>query len=347
MIDLTKPINATFELNNKCNLMCPQCTRNTIVDGVLQKNPINGGNALPTLDDYQMSLDDFKTSFDNIGNVGMITFCGTVSENVASSNFHEINQYIIDKGVRVLTSTNGSLRSKKWWFELGKLYSKSETSRMVFCLDGLRDTLPLYRINANYDKIIENALAFMEGGGRTEWRMIVFKHNQHQLEEAKLLAKQYGFHQFSLQYSSRQDIIEPFTYKGKEYKLEPQDIWKEWEVTKKKRYDAPFAVGNISCKYQISNSIFVDYVCRVWPCCYLPSATWLLGEQKFYDDYYHEKGNNLINKNLEEIMHDVFYDVLQLSWENKSSCLGPCIKTCTASLGGNHPRTSNYRIDEW
>jgi MoaA/NifB/PqqE/SkfB family radical SAM enzyme len=215
MIDLTKPVDASYELNNICNLMCPQCARNTIKDGVLQKNPDTSGNPLPTLDNYQMSLDDFKTSFDNIGNVGLIKFYGTVSENVASSNFHEINQYIIDNGARVLTSTNGSLRSKEWWSELGKLYSKSETSRMVFCLDGLHDALPLYRINANYDKIIENAIAFIEAGGQAEWRMIIFKHNQHQLEDAKSLAKQYGFHKFTYQYSNRMDV-EPFTYNGKE-----------------------------------------------------------------------------------------------------------------------------------
>ena len=34
-IDLNKPIDASFELNNICNLMCPQCGRNDIVDGKL------------------------------------------------------------------------------------------------------------------------------------------------------------------------------------------------------------------------------------------------------------------------------------------------------------------------
>ena len=63
MIDLSKPVDASFELNNICNLMCPQCARNEIRDGVLQKNPNTSGNPLPTLDSHQMSLEDFKTSF--------------------------------------------------------------------------------------------------------------------------------------------------------------------------------------------------------------------------------------------------------------------------------------------
>ena len=347
MLDLTKPVDASYELNNICNLMCPQCARNTIKDGVLQKNPGASGNPLPTLDNYQMSLDDFKTSFDNIGNVGLVKFYGTVSENVASSNFYEISQYIIENGARILLSTNGSLRSKEWWSELGKLYSKSAGSRVVFCLDGLHDALPLYRINANYDKIIENAIAFIGAGGQAEWRMIIFKHNQHQLEDAQKLAKQYGFHKFTYQYSNRMDV-EPFTYKGKEYNLEPQDLWPEWEDIKKDRYENR-EVENIICKFQVVNSIYIDYLCRVWPCCYLPSSKHLLGDQKFYDDYYHDTSNNLLEKNLEEIMNDVFYDVLQLSWEDKSTCLKPCSNTCSFSKDATREsaRTSNYRVDVW
>ena len=126
-IDLTKPIDASFELNNICNLMCPQCARNIVKDGILQKNPNTTGNPLGTLDSHQMSLDEFKTSFDNIGNVGMVKFYGTVSENVASTNFFEINEYIFSKNARILTSTNGSLKSKKWWYELGQLYKKQKT----------------------------------------------------------------------------------------------------------------------------------------------------------------------------------------------------------------------------
>lgn len=348
MIDLTKPINATFELNNICNLMCPQCARNVIVDGVLQKNPNGTGNPKNTLDDHQMSFDDFKTCFDNMGNIGLIKFYGWVSENVASSNFYEINEYIIKNDARVLTSTNGSLRKPEWWSELGKLYaSGKQNNLMVFCLDGLYDTLPLYRIGASYEKIIENAIAFIEAGGRAEWRMNVFKHNQHQLEDAQKLAKQYGFIKFTYQYSIREDV-EQFTYKGKEYNLEPQDLWKEWENIKEERRKNT-EVGNIICKYQVVNSIYVDYLCRVWPCCYLPHAKHILGDQKFYDDYFYDKSNNLLEKDFREIMNDVFYDVLQLSWDDKSSCLKPCANTCSFSEDSTREsaRTSNYRVDVW
>ena len=44
--------------------------------------------------------------------------------------------------------------------------------------------------------------------------MLVFKHNQHQIEEAKQIAKEYGFHNFTLILSNRLGRwSEPFTYK--------------------------------------------------------------------------------------------------------------------------------------
>ena len=33
MFDLTKPFDINWELNNICNLMCPQCVRNEIKNG--------------------------------------------------------------------------------------------------------------------------------------------------------------------------------------------------------------------------------------------------------------------------------------------------------------------------
>ena len=163
------------------------------------------------------------------------------------------------------------------------------------------------------------------------------------LEDAKKLAKQYGFVKFAYQFSNRKDVHESFTYKGKEYTLEPQDLWKDWETVKNERLEHT-DVGNIVCKFQVVNSIYVDYLCRVWPCCYLPNAKHLIGDQNFYDDYYYDMSNNLIDKPLEEILNDNFYDILQSSWEKEETCLKPCSSICSFT---DSVRTSNYRVNVW
>jgi MoaA/NifB/PqqE/SkfB family radical SAM enzyme len=62
-----------------------------------------------------------------------------------------------------------------------------------FGIDGLEDTLHLYRKNVKYNKVIENATAFINAGGRAQWNFIVFKHNEHQVEEVRHLGKELKF----------------------------------------------------------------------------------------------------------------------------------------------------------
>ena len=50
---------------------------------------------------------------------------------------------------------------------------------------------------------MENAEAFISAGGRARWDFIVFKHNQHQVEEAEKLANKMGFKQFRIRKTAR------------------------------------------------------------------------------------------------------------------------------------------------
>ena len=365
MFDLTKPMDINWELNNICNLMCPQCARNEVKNGILQWNQDDN-----TLNDSDTTLENFKIAFDNLGNVGTVRFYGNISENVASKDFAKICEFILDKGSHVMVSTNGSLRTTDWWKKLGNIYERDKESKVAFCLDGLREELSLYRINADYNKIIENAKAFINAGGQAEWRMIVFKHNQHQIEEAKEIAKEYGFHNFTLILSNRlTSWNKPFTYKNKTYTLLPKDINEEkmdstsLPVTKPKVSEPTFStwnereqqrveyiksdeLGEISCKFQIQNSIYVDYLLRVWPCCYLPNRKGLSENSNFYGKYYRNKSNNLLEKNLDDILSDNFYELLPMSWTEKSMCLGPCKSTCTVAHKSGSV-SSNYREKVW
>ena len=60
----------------------------------------------------------------------------------------------------------------------------------------MEDTHSMYRIGTDYNKIIQNATAFINAGGTAEWCFIKFKHNEHQVEEARSIAEQMGFSLF-------------------------------------------------------------------------------------------------------------------------------------------------------
>ena len=70
MFDLTKPIDINWELNNICNLMCRQCGRNEIKNGILQWRKEPAGSPTKTLNDVDNSLDTFDKPiifFDDYG----------------------------------------------------------------------------------------------------------------------------------------------------------------------------------------------------------------------------------------------------------------------------------------
>jgi hypothetical protein len=72
-----------------------------------------------------------------------------------------------------------------------------------FNIDGLDTTNWLYRKNTDFNKIIANATAYINAGGRAVWNFIVFEHNQDQVEQARELSKKIGFQDFKSRATGR------------------------------------------------------------------------------------------------------------------------------------------------
>jgi len=94
----------------------------------------------------------------------------------------------------IVLTTNGSIRNTAWWTRLAKKCYPN--LKVVFSIDGLADTNHLYRVGIDFKKIIKNAQAFIDAGGYAVWKLIVFKHNQHQVEEIRTLSQTMGFAEY-------------------------------------------------------------------------------------------------------------------------------------------------------
>ena len=90
--------------------------------------------------------------------------------------------------------TNGGVHDESYWREIAAIMNGY--GQIDFGFDGLEDTLHLYRRNVKYDVAMRNARAFVNAGGRAQWNYIVFRHNEHQVEQARKLSQQYGFNNF-------------------------------------------------------------------------------------------------------------------------------------------------------
>jgi len=183
-----------LEVTERCNASCPQCARN-----------INGGEVNPQLHDAELSLDDVKQILKPafIKQLKRLYMCGNYGDPISARDTLEIFEYIRSHNAEMQLSfhTNASAKTPEWWSQLPAAMGKSHY--VVFSVDGLEDTNHLYRQGTVWKKIMENARAFIAAGGRARWDFIVFGHNEHQVELARVLATSMGFEKFNVKKSNR------------------------------------------------------------------------------------------------------------------------------------------------
>lgn len=184
-----------LELTNKCNALCPQCSRSVF-----------GMEVNPNLDATELKLEDIKKIFppEFVRQLHCIVLNGNHGDSAAASELIPILDYFKTYKPNIIFNmhSNGGLRSPGWWSKLSAFF-KDGKSALHFGFDGLEDTNHLYRVNVNWERAWANAKAFLEAGGRAYWDYIVFKHNEHQVSQAKELADQLGFAGFIIKKTGR------------------------------------------------------------------------------------------------------------------------------------------------
>ena len=252
-----------IELSSNCQAKCPMCVRNR-----------RGGLKNPNLVVNDITIEDFKSIIpvDLIKQLKSMLACGNYGDPIINNDLLSIVSYLteLNPSLHLMIHTNGSARSKSWWKQLAVSLPKSHL--VYFALDGLEDTHHLYRIGTSYDKIIENAKAFIESGGKAAWVFIRFNHNQHQVEEARQRAKDLGFSEFILSVS---------------HQLSMPDDAKLNYVTEEaiKNYEKIFDEDyEINCKAFHEREIYIDADMNIWPCCFLGSLkmTYTPKEEIYY-----------------------------------------------------------------
>ena len=229
------------EPTTRCNASCPGCPRNN-----------NGFGVREDLIIGDVDPDIVIETAKQFPHLKVIHLCGNLGDPIAYKHLDSLidkiliqNDYFyrdlimnsLKKFKKIPSAfdlkrywfidihTNGSLRSVKWWQELGKKCNNKlpMLHKIMFGIDGLKDTNHIYRQATNFDKIMDNAKAFIDNGGVAEWQFLIFKHNEHQVEEARQLSKSIGFKRF---YTRQPWFTKAFHWRtNEEYYLEPGTIF--------------------------------------------------------------------------------------------------------------------------
>jgi len=258
-----------FEITNKCQAACPMCSRNH-----------HGGQDNPLIKNQEWSVDDFK----KIATPGVLDqikgfyMCGNFGDPIINKDLIDMIDYAAqtNPSLNIRIHTNGSARTTAWWAQLAKVLPR--THKVIFALDGLEDTHHLYRIGTDFNRIIKNAIAFIGAGGNAEWCFIKFKHNEHQVEEARSRAKETGFALFTEKNSSRfvgSPKFPVYDNKGEtQYFIEPPSSSELPFISEDtvKNYRKVLGDSEINCYVQHTKEIYIDAYRNVFPCCFLASA---------------------------------------------------------------------------
>lgn len=265
-VDSINHINA--ELSNYCNAACPMCARFDAEQNLVKEITNN----------HHTTLDDIKNKIGDrvLKNLHIFRSCGNVGDGTMNPECEQIFEYVksVNPTADLCINTNGGARNTDFYRELAKIGVK-----VVFSIDGLEDTNHLYRRNVKWNKVIDNAEAFVKAGGRAEWDFLVFKHNQHQVETAEMLSKQLGFAVFNKKTTTRWNDFDKdgnWLQRNKinidGYELEKPEDKIIQDVNNKKDVKVQKVKTNKICCHSFSNKnveIFLHANGNVSPCCWL------------------------------------------------------------------------------
>lgn len=340
MFKFTELRSIHLEISNNCQASCPMCVRN-----------VHGGLVNPLIKIQNWTLDEFKIIMNQelLDQIESYYYCGNFGDPILNNDLIEMCRYTTQNApqLKVTIHTNGGARNTEWWASLAQ--ALPDDHMVVFALDGLSDTHSLYRIGTSFEKIIENAKAFIAAGGKANWTFIKFKHNEHQVEDARHMANSLGFSEFTIKNSSR--FIDVPKYKVVNTKgltthyLEPSTDTEMKFISKEviDNADKLTKESEIHCYADSVKEVFIDSYKNLMPCCWLATLPYNYIEpddyaapvrHKMLEEYYQlveDLGGainlNTVNKSIKDIVESNEYQtVWHKSW--KEHKLMTCARFC-------------------
>lgn len=231
-----------LESTDVCQAACPLCARET--DAAFDKQQ-----------QHHLTMDKIlqAVSTDQIAELDKMFMCGNYGDPAAGRYTLEIYQEFrrLNPDIVLGMNTNGALRNAAWWHQLGTMFDQPR-DYVVFSIDGLEDTNPVYRINVDWSHLMTNVSAFISAGGSAHWDMLVYRHNEHQVDACEQLARSMGFSWFRAKVSKRgftSGLSQPIG----------------WSLSR-------VHSTNINCHALNEQSAYIDAHGRASPCCWLGSS---------------------------------------------------------------------------
>lgn len=258
-----------FDVTDLCNAGCPQCAR-TDPEGCKPQS---------WLPRQAMGLAAFEQaappSF--LKRLSYAYFCGNLGDPIVAPDLIAMLEHCwaANPELDLRVFTNGSVRDLAWWRALAQV-SRERRFRLIAAIDGAsEETNRLYRVRTEFSRTIRNVTTFIRAGGEAEWRMILFKHNEHERDVAERMAQVLGFSGFKAYPSNRFFGRASMTYRHRDETatLEPPSGTHQ---PKAQAIETPLGTTAsaplhrlIQCESLKGEEIFIDFLGNLLPCCHV------------------------------------------------------------------------------
>ena len=341
--------NLQIDITSYCNARCGACIRNKNGDEV--KDEL-------VLEHFDIEVWERLAKEDTRGwFIGDLALNGNWGDPMMHPKLVEMlhiwTQYHPETSL--FLHTNGSMRTEKFWKDMGEVCRRFTNHLAVFAVDGMEDTHSIYRRYTDFNKIVANIKAFTSTGGRANVMQTLFEHNKHQCKEIENVAMECHALYYTLRHSHGDDLlVEPkdsesyrihACYDIEPYQVRFDDIYENWmndRMSINKDYnvylDASDRIKDARdeeqtvCPWFNDRQVQIDPWAKVWPCCHLSLYGTYIEDNHLdvsVDQSFIEarKQNDLKNHSLK--------DVLQNEWftENLTDALNSgawlkCRETC-------------------
>jgi MoaA/NifB/PqqE/SkfB family radical SAM enzyme len=230
------------------------------------------------LEHLQIDQIQSNLQIDKLTNLKLVTLEGDKGDPLMHPDIEKIidifSQAPSCPEIRVVT--NGSIRSPAWWRSLAEKNYPRLT--VTFSIDGLEDTNHLYRVGLNFNKIIDNATSFINAGGNAVWKFILFRHNEHQVDDIIQLSQKLGFSELDIgscrtgDFQNLTDWPVIVNHEVSHFLQQPSNRInkKIFFNNAKKTQIAENATSNKSeriCPWTSAGKLYITYLNELIPCC--------------------------------------------------------------------------------
>ena len=175
------PISISFEPTTSCNLRCPECP-----SGLRSFSRPTG----------MLQQDFFSSTINQLHKDLFYLIFYFQGEPYLNPDFLDMVRYAADKKIYTATSTNGHYLTEA----NARKTIESGLDRLIISIDGTtQEVYQQYRVGGNLEKVLEGARTIMHWKKQLKSRtpfvvfqFLVVRPNEHQLENARALAKQIG-----------------------------------------------------------------------------------------------------------------------------------------------------------